>query len=323
MVQEFCGGLLLPREGDQLTPAVVIPQPKDGREFDCRMHCPDKVNKHRFRELTTAVNDQLVESWMRRPLLALDGKSAIDASKDPALKRKVAACVLALQANAMYFDRPVRIEDVRKKLGVADGSRINLASGQHCASFSAFSLQRIEPQQLNDAQIQEYCNRCSMLGFVDLARQGLDELLRRSDALSQFGVVRASLMRASIARSDNDLNVLATCLQTAREAASQSKDSFRELLEIEIRELAMRLDDPEDPALVELLHRIRDRYVSKLPEIATVIASQLIESDCEHLIAELESPLAVGAESGGALWTPGAASESSGAGGSLWLPGQE
>jgi tetratricopeptide (TPR) repeat protein len=326
IIQEACGELISSREGDKPVAMPVVTQPKDAREFDNRIHCPATVSKRRFRELTENSNEQLAERWMQRPVMALDGKTPLDAARDPALKRQVAASVLALEANAMYFDRPIRLAFVRGRLGIAEPTKIALSAGQHCSALSAFALQRIDAAALDDGQLQEFCNRTSMMGFVNLARLGLDELLRRPEASGRFGRVRACLMRASIARSDNDRATLAVCLQSAREAASQSKESFRELLELEIRELAMRLDDPEDPALIDLLHRIRDRYLTKLPEIGNVIASQLLESGCEHLIAELESPLAMASDSKNALWTPGSseAASTSDAGGGLWLPpGQE
>jgi tetratricopeptide (TPR) repeat protein len=324
-LRSVCGDLLLPAEGGQPEPAVVVLQPRDAREFDIRLHMPDSMSKSQFRDLLRGANDQLAEKWMHRPVLALGGRTPLQAATDPGSRVALAGAVLALSVNARYFDRVFSESLLRQKLSLPEPAASHIPSGQHCAAYPYFFLHRLDVAALDEQQLLEYCNRVSMLGLADLARKGLDELLRRPEALAGFGTVRACLMRAAIARTENDLQTLSACLQQAREAASHSRESFREVLEIEIRELAMRLDDPSDPELVGLLHRIRDRYIAKLPEIGEVIQAQLLASNCAHLIAELDTTMAVtGAVSGTALWTPQSGSEAAtGSGGALWLPGQD
>lgn len=322
-LRSVCGDQLLPAPEALPQPVVVVRQPRDARDFDCRQSTPDGMSRSRFRELTAGWNDRLADRWTQRNVLALGGRTPLEAAADPSLKVQLAAAVLALTVNARYFERTFDVTALRQKLGVPEPAATQLPAGQHCAAFPAFFVQRLDCARLDDTQLQEFVNRVSMLGFAELARRGLDELLQRASALEQFGVVRACLMRAAIARSDNDRATLSACTQKAREAAAKGKESFRELLEIEIRELAMRLDDPTDPELIELLHRIRDRYFGKLPEIGEVIQAQLQASGCEHLLSELESPVALGSSAGGTLWTPQSSGEPAGAGGGLWLPGQD
>ncbi len=321
-LRRVCGDLLLPVSDDKQQPSVAILHPRDAREFDCRLYCPDDVTKSQYRKIVRGWNDELASRWMNRPLLSLGGKTPADAAKDPSMKVVLAAAVLTLSVNARYYERPFDVSLLRRKLQIADPAPTSLSDGQHCAAFPCYFLQRLDCIQLNDQHLIEYCNRVSMLGFADLAKKGLDELLRRQAALEQFGVVRACLMRASIARTESDPDTITSCMQTARKTASVSRESFRELLEIEIRELAMRLDDPTDPELIVLLHRIRDRYIGKLPEIGEVIQGQLMDSHCEHLLQELELPVSIGAQNSGGLWTPQSEAEQGG-GGSLWLPGQQ
>lgn len=318
-----CGDLLGSATGERQEPAVVVLQPRDAREFDIRLNMPDDVSKSQFRDLTRGLNDQLAEKWMHRPVLALGGRTPLQAAADPDSRMVLAGAVLALSVNARYFDRAFNESMLRQKLGLPEPAASHIPAGQHCAAYPYFVLRRLDVATLDQQQLLEYCNRVSMLGLADLARKGLDELLRRPEALAEFGTVRACLMRAAIARAENDLQTMTACTQQAREAASHSRESFREVLEIEIRELAMRLDDPSDPELVGLLHRIRDRYIAKLPEIGEVIQAQLLASNCAHLIAELDT-MAVTAAASGTLWTPQSGSQpATGGGGSLWLPGQD
>ena len=73
--------------------------------------------------------------------------------------------------------------------------------------------------------------------------------------------------------------------------------------------------------MIGLLHRIRDRYLHKIPEIEGVIREQLQIAGCPQLASELDGGLmSVGV--GSSLWTPGADAEPAGTG-KLWMPGQE
>ena len=82
---------------------------------------------------------------------------------------------------------------------------------------------------------------------------------------------------------------------------SDNQDAFRTKLELDIRELSFRLDDPTDPELPALLTSIRERYFVKIPEIEEVIREELVNSGCTHLLDQLQ-PATAGA--GGGLWTP-------------------
>lgn len=320
-VKQIAGDSLTASDGESPEPDAAMQHPLDARDFDLRLSRPDGVSKSRFRDITSNLNNELSEKWLNRPNLALDGKTPLQAAGDSSLKVRLAAAVLRLDVNARYFDRTVNVDDLFSRLQLPSPAAADLQEGQHCAALPAFHLERLDCTKLDDAQLEEYCNRASMLGFAEMAQRGLDELLNRPAALESFGVVRACLMRGAIARSHNDMTTMESCLEKARQSIPAGREHFREQLEIEIRELAMRLEDPEDPALTVLLHRIRDRYVTKLPEIGEVIQAQLIDSGCEHLLSEIQGGLATSAAGSKALWTPESASQpSSEAGGGLWLP---
>lgn len=300
---------------------TVSDQPLDAQIFDRRLYCPSSMSKHRFGDLTRNEDARLFAEWCNQPHVVLGNKAPLEAKGDDSLKIVLAASIQAVASNARTISRYVDLKAARQLLGVADPAAIRLGENQHCASLSAFQLLRLDLKSLTNQQIADYCNRVSMLGMTDAAANGLDELLARPGAVQAFGVMRACFMRASIAREERDIDKLTSLMNRARETAAASKDSFRECLEVDIRELAMRIDNPDDPILVELLHRIRDKYLVKLPEVASVIQSQLLNTNCEHLLAELERPVGVGA--GSSIWSPGGSGADAPAEGqSLWLPGQ-
>ena len=89
-------------------------------------------------------------------------------------------------------------------------------------------------------------------------------------------------------------------------------------LELDIRELSCRLDDPEDPILPNLLGQIRDRYFTKIPEIEEVIREELSNSGCPQLLDQLAPAIVTSA---GAAASTGAGDD--GQRSKLWLPGQD
>jgi hypothetical protein len=155
-----------------------------------------------------------------------------------------------------------------------------------------------------------------------LMSRALEELVKRPASMKQFTPMRAHLLRASVAREHNDLAKASECFRDARDAVADAPDAFRTKLEIDIRELSCRLDNPHDPELMELLTKIRDRYFVKIPEIEEVVREELVNCGCEHLLEHLTTATAsAGIQQG--LWTPDSDQPATGSTGKLWVPGQD
>lgn len=119
----------------------------------------------------------------------------------------------------------------------------------------------------------------------------------------------------------NDFDLSCKLLERARGAVS-GPEAFRIRLELDIRLLSCLLDDLKNPAIKAQLHRFRDLYLAKVPELRELLVEQLTEVGAAELISELEGGLLAGGGGGGQLWVPGSSGESGGTGGQLWLPGQ-
>ena len=291
------------------------------RPFDRRYYCPPGMTQKRFRELTRQREPQAIEAWLQMPQAVLGGKSAVEAAGDASLQVKLAASLIGLLAVASRFDLAPDLVAIRRRLNVPSPTPREVADNTAIAAIPAVEYERIHASQLTDTQLQEFTNRCSVLGLRNQVRAGLDEITKRPNAAEHSEPRRTWLMRAAIARAEEDYPLAYSCLQRARETIAAGAESFRHQLELDIRELSYRLDDPSDPGLITLLHRFRDRYLHKIPEIEGVIREQLQIADCSHLASELEGgSVTVGA--GSSLWTPGGSSEPSGTG-KLWIPGQE
>ena len=319
-IRAIAGDLIL-TSGDEEKKEVVSVEKPECRPFDHRFFCPSGITQKRFRSLTRQREPQAIELWLQMPQPALGGKSLLDTVDDDSLKVKRAACVIGLMVIASRYDLAPDYAALRQRLNVPTPAPREVPESFVMAAVPAIEYERIDVSKLTDTQLHEFTNRCSILGLRHQIRAGLDELAKRPEGIREYDARRGWLMRAAIARVEEEYDLAYRCLDQAREAAANGTEVFRHQLELDIRELSFRLDDPADPDLIKLLHRIRDRYLHKIPDIESVIREQLNLAGCSHLASELDGGLtSVGA--GASLWTPGASAETESAG-KLWIPGQE
>ncbi|MCX7388856.1 MAG: hypothetical protein NTX48_19500 [Planctomycetales bacterium] len=319
-IRAIAGDLILTSGDEEKRELVSFDRPET-RPFDHRFFCPAGMTQKRFREFTTQRAPLAIEAWLQMPQTALGGRSVLDVTQDDSFRIKRAACVIGLMVIAARNDLAPDFTAVRQRLNVPVPAPREVPEYMVMAAIPAVDYERIDVVKLTDTQLHEFTNRCSVLGLRHQIRAGLDELTKRPEGIKEYDARRGWLMRAAIARVEQDYDLAYHSLNRARESAAAAPDAFRHQLELDIRELSYRLDDPTDPELIGLLHRIRDRYLHKIPEIEGVIREQLQIAGCPQLASELDGGLmSVGV--GASLWTPGADAEPAGTG-KLWMPGQE
>lgn len=321
-LRSLAGDLLLTQADQEKREIVEFERPQ-AMPFDRRFYCPPGTSQKRFRNLVRQQEPAAVEAWLQLPLPALGGRSALEAAADDSLQKKLAASLLVMLAVASRHDQAPDLNELRIRLNLPVPQPKEVSEKTAIASVPVLQYERLDVTKLTDIQLQEFTNRCSVLALRKQIRDGLNELLRRPSALRLFGAQRAYLMRAAIARVEEQSEFAFECLENARRSVEPGTEAFRNHLELDIRELSYRLDDPTDVKLKPLLHRFRDRYLHKIPEIEAVLVEQLENAGCPELAAELEGGLAAVSAGSSSLWTPGAEERSESGGGQLWLPGQE
>lgn len=321
-LRSIAGDLLLTNADQEKREIVEFERPQ-ARPFDRRFYCPPGVSQKRFRQLVRQQEPAAVEAWLQLPLAALGGRSALEAASDPALQRKLAASLLVMFGVASRYDQAPDLNELRQRLNLPVPQMKEVPERSSIAAIPALQYERLDVARLTDNQLQEFTNRCSVLALRKQICAGLNELLSRPSAMRLFGAQRAYLMRAAIARVEEQPELAFECLVKARQSVEPGAEAFRNHLELDIRELSYRLDDPSDEQLKPLLHRFRDRYLHKIPEIEAVIVEQLQNAGCTELAAELEGGLAAVSAGASSLWTPGAEEPAESGSGQLWLPGQE
>lgn len=317
--RDVCGELALPADDDD-KPVKLSQMPQICRAFDWKIHHADEIGASQYRTLNKNRLTAALSEWLDQPMKALNNESPTEAAKDANNLVQVGAAVLTLEVicNRMGYDPD--LSEVRSRLGIPSPKPLEIDEQQSITSLPPIQFGRVTISDLTDEQVIDFVNRVTLLRHQLLLEQAIEELISRPEALKKFPAMRAHLLRASVARENNDLALASQCFADARESVDDDPDAFRTKLELDIRELSCRLDDPSDPELSKLLASLRDRYFLKIPEIEDVIREELANSGCSHLLDELEAAPA-GAGKGG-VWTP-SADKPTGEASKLWVPGQD
>ena len=283
------------------------------------------MSEQSFRRFTKEVNVKSLETALQYPLPMLGGKSMQEAAADQGLRRQLAGAAYLLQALALQLDEDFTIDRLRLQLSLPARAPLAAAAAENVNALSLLALARLPLQELSDTQLRTVISRSTAPGARDLLKRALDELLGRSTFTLNEEALPLLISRASIAHFEDDSETSYAFLEKARQAASETEGAFRLQLELDIRELSWRLQSREDAGIISLLHKIRDLYARKIPELVELIQEQLLDADCPHLLKEFlpESP----APKPSALWTPGSpatppAASAAAAPSGLWLPGQ-
>ncbi len=262
------------------------------------------------KQLRTAIDNRVaasVELWLQKPVSHLNNRSPLQAAEDPELKIQTAAAVVVLYSLAQRLNREIRIADLRERLNIPNPAPRIMETHQAVESVPLLRYCQLSLSDLTDSQLLQLVNRVGLIHGVDLLEQVVDELFGRPQAIEEYSPRRAHMMRALVARLRNRIDDMAESFDAARKAVLDDSDQFQSRLELDLKELTFRLDDPEDPGIPQLLRSMRDQYFRKVPEIAEVVRQQLTRGGCEKYLPELEMPtiMEAPAPSSGKLWLPG------------------
>ena len=319
-IREILGDLITTTPDEEQTRRFNL-QPAIQKAFDRRYFRPQGMSHLKFRELQQAQSAVPVQAWLSTPQQALENLSPAEAASREGLSIRLDAALSIMICTATMADVRVDEAALRSQLSLPELQPQQITDSTSIAGSSVLSLIRIDVAALTPRKSAELVNRASLLGLTDQVSAAIDRLRDDPEIFRESGTVRLLLMQSAILRNRNELDRSFALLDEARAELPNGTEGFRQRLEIDVRELSYRLDNPEDPQLPVLLRRFRDEYLHKVPELDELIQTQLEESGCEHLAKELEGGIATAAAGSGQLWTPG--SEAKGAGdGKLWIPGQ-
>ena len=317
-VRELLGDLVVTAEGEESRDRISS-DPRSLELFELRHVRPEGMSQVEYRGLLGEGMLAGLELWLDRPLKALGGRSPREAAGLPELRRQLVAAVLVLHDLLRRRDMDPPEAVTFERLHLAPRASFPLDGSAHLGAYNSLSLARVDVDSVA-TDLTELGSRLGMLGLTRPACRCYDRLLAEGKLEGWQAEVSVTQTRASLARICNDFELSCKLLERARGAVS-GPEAFRIRLELDIRLLSCLLDDLKNPAIKAQLHRFRDQYLAKVPELRPLLVEQLTEVGAAELISELEGGLLAGG-GGGQLWVPGSSGESGGTGGQLWLPGQ-
>ena len=302
--------------------------PKELWGLRWRWAFPEGLSLRQRRQLEKEEWDRRIETvWPETKLTALGGKAPLEAGKDDDLAKPLAGALYVLDAVCDRGRYELDLNDLRERFSLP---RIEPARAPADAVLNAYSilhLQRTDVSALDDRQLLTVMNRALLVHPSRFLRAVLTEALNRESLADQFDRQRAYHTLGEMARDRYDYDAAFDWLDRGRSEAKEADDGFEAVFRWDTRELALRLETPDDPELTPLIERLDRYYGPKLPQFRPYLAQILAAHDVtppesvrSHLSAaepEIE-PEPDAAPS--ALWTPEVAAASA-AGKKLILPG--
>jgi hypothetical protein len=192
-------------------------------------------------------------------------------------------------------------------------------------AFSSMRLNRLPVKQLSDDRLVYALNRAMLIRHSRFFNEVASEALERPGCREKIDLGRVYKVLADLAVEQNRPEDALEWIQKGKEIARAAKDSFNAVFQCELRELMLRLRDPDDPQLPAMIVRMRDYYAPKVPNFEAYLYAILDSFGVSAPRPGTEAmglPGAAGASTPGGLWTPESATVPSGGEKKLWLPGQ-
>jgi Flp pilus assembly protein TadD len=308
---------------------AVAPEPDAGPEADITGLIPDfelplrwsgfvppeapgEVARRTARQRWETVVDEI---WPNQPQRALGDRSPLQAAGDERSRVALEAALMLFDAYADARNYMLPIGRLRERLSLPQIEPLRINETTHLNSLSTVQVLRLNAAELTSDQFNQLLKRATVLRHSRLLYNVLIEAIERPDQTSDPQArdrVLATL--ASLTSSSLQQEQTLEWIEQGRAAASERPDAFEAMLEWKMRELTLRIENPEDSRLQPLLEDLWHRYGSKLPQLR------------EYLVALVEAT-GVKPPWEAAIMTPGSSgqnwSQETPMGGEkkLWLPG--
>jgi len=318
-LRKVCDELRVP-EGESDETVDLVP-----REFEAlytTWHFAPKTDESVKRRLHREFLDRFVtEIWPETPLAALGGQAPATVAGEAQNRSALAGAVRVLETRCEQNMLAVDLPAIRQAMGLPEPSPVVVESDDQLAMLSTCDLLRIDPASLDNEHLVMLLNRALLVRHSGLMFSVLTEYTGREDLQQGEDFLKAAVTLADLCEVRHDREAAFDWLDRARRAAVGLEGEFERTLQLEMRELTLRLQDLEDPGLRELLSRLWTVYGSKLPQLREELQS-LVES------VGISPPWSTdgGTVTASGLWTPGdptTEGEADEGDKKLWLPGQE
>lgn len=250
-----------------------------------------------------------LEDWPAMKLNALDGRTPIEAARDPAMRVPLLAAVLVLELASKSSIEMLDFNELRDKLNLPRPGQVELGP-RGIFGVSLARLHRVEAGKLDDEQLLLGYVRAVRNVQVEAIRVFSEELLKRPAEERKPTVPEIYGQLAQIERDPRKAIGYIEQARSAAEAAGQSSAPW------DITELTLRLALGQMSEADRLMQHVSKEHIRE-PGVAQMLMQVLVEAGIIHPdgtpvgypqgAAEAEGMPAGGtmpAGEAGKLWTP-------------------
>lgn len=231
--------------------------------------------KHYFTKLDAAsrqawrkkrAEDYLRNDWYQYSLKRLGGKTPKEAAADPSLKVKLCASIYTLDAMAHIATNNVDINDVRRELGIEPEAQVT-ANDETIDSLSVLQSHRLPLQELSSEQLAHVMQRALLVRHVPFTYAVMSEIAKRGlEHLKGLSVEQFCRLYCDVSNELGNHDQAVEWSVRGKEEAEKG-DNFGAKVEWAMHEFELRLENPADPALPNLIDRLWNYFGNKLPKI--------------------------------------------------------
>lgn len=323
VIDSAASGLLHWRS-DIPQPAVTGSIPAEIQPLRWKWTLPEKTPIRVSRSLKEQQWRQVIEeTWPSAPLKALGGRSPRDAASDPSQKVPLTAAVYLLDAHCQQQGYELDVDAVLSRFGLSPLPPVDVDEETLLSSQSVMQMHRLPINKLTDAQLNAIVNRALLTHHHRFLYHVLKAALARPACEQEADLPRVHRALIELCARHGRRAEAFDWINVARTKAPKDVSNFEYQWNWDMTELALRLEEPDDPALKPLLDRFVNYYSPKVPQMRGYV-ERMLESVGVPSPWESVSIVTAGtmpSEIGSGVWSPSAPAAAP-TGSKLWLPGQ-
>ncbi|MBS0203252.1 MAG: hypothetical protein JSS49_10165 [Planctomycetes bacterium] len=310
---------------DKPQPEVTGSVPAESQPLRWRWSLPERTPIRLNRELKDQQWQRILTStWPNAPQKCLGGRTPAEAMSDPRLKVALEAAAYVLDAHCQQQSHDLDLAGLLSRLGLEPLPPLEVDESTPLSMLSVMQMHRLPVEILSDQQLVPITNRALLTRHEGFLYRVLNVALLRPACEAELDLPRSLRAMVELCAASGRRDEALHWVGIARSKPEPGKSPFEHQWNWDMTELALRLEDPSDPALKPLLDRFVNYYAPKVPQMRGYVENMLanfgVSSPWDSVsILTPDSML----PTAGGIWSSDAPAESGANPPSkLWLPGQ-